>query len=113
LEASLRTLAFFNSKGGVGKTILVYHVAHMMAELGHSVLVADLDPQANSTRMMLSLDRLENFWLGPNRERPTVYGALSPLIRGIGDIRAAMSSRFATISRAIWRSRPSKAERET
>jgi len=85
----MRTLAFFNNKGGVGKTTLLYHVAHMMAQLGHSVLVADLDPQANSTGMMLSLDRVEEIWSAEPKDRGTIFGCLDPLIRGIGDIRPA------------------------
>ena len=36
----MKTIAFFNNKGGVGKTTLVYHLAWMYA---------DLDPQANLT----------------------------------------------------------------
>ena len=42
-------VSFFNNKGGVGKTTLVYHLAWMAADLGVKVLVADLDPQANSS----------------------------------------------------------------
>lgn len=33
-------ITFFNNKGGVGKTSLVYHVAWMLADLGHRVLAA-------------------------------------------------------------------------
>jgi cellulose biosynthesis protein BcsQ len=40
-------IAFFNNKGGVGKTSLVYHLAWMYRDLGLNVLAADLDPQAN------------------------------------------------------------------
>ena len=42
-------VAFFNNKGGVGKTSLVYHLAWMYADLGVRVVAADLDPQANLT----------------------------------------------------------------
>ena len=42
----MTTIGFFNNKGGVGKTSLVQHVAWMLSDLGHKVVVADLDPQA-------------------------------------------------------------------
>ena len=42
-------IAFFNNKGGVGKTSLVYHLAWMYFDLGLRVIAADLDPQANLT----------------------------------------------------------------
>lgn len=56
----MRTIAFFNNKGGVGKTTLVYHLAWMYADMGVSVVVADLDPQANLTAMCLNEERLKN-----------------------------------------------------
>lgn len=49
----MNTIAFFNNKGGVGKTSLVYHLAWMYADLGLSVVAADLDPQANLTSMFI------------------------------------------------------------
>ena len=81
----MRTIAFFNNKGGVGKTSLVYHLAWMYADLGVSVVAADLDPQANLTSMFLEDDRLECLWLGGSPRR-TVYGAFLPLLEGTGDI---------------------------
>ncbi len=42
-------VAFFNNKGRVGQTMLVYHLAWMYADLGLHVVAADLDPQANLT----------------------------------------------------------------
>ena len=81
----MKTLAFFNNKGGVGKTTLVNHLAWMYAELGLSVLVADLDPQANLTSMFLDEDDLEEIWEGGESSR-TVTGCLAPLLEGTGDI---------------------------
>lgn len=52
-------IAFFNNKGGVGKTTLVYHVAWKVADLGYRVLAADLDPQANLTGAFLDEDQPE------------------------------------------------------
>jgi len=81
----MKTIAFFNNKGGVGKTSLVYHLAWMSADHGIKTLAVDLDPQANLTAMFLDEDRLETLW--PDDEHPdTVYGAIRPILRGTGDI---------------------------
>lgn len=38
----MTSIALFNNKGGVGKTTLTYHLAHMIRRLGLSVLAVDL-----------------------------------------------------------------------
>lgn len=82
---SVPVIAFFNNKGGVGKTSLVYHLAWMYADFGWSVVAADLDPQANLTAMFLEEDELEELWERGD-DPVTVFGCLRPLLRGIGDI---------------------------
>ncbi len=84
----MKTIAFFNNKGGVGKTTLVYHFSYMLAELGYRCLAVDLDPQANLTSMFLTDDRLADIYENEN-ERPTILDAVKPLDRGIGDIKPA------------------------
>ena len=80
----MKTIVFFNNKGGVGKTSLAYHLAWMYADLGLSVVVADFDPQANLTSMFLDDDRLEELWEHGNAG--TIYDAIHPLLEGTGDI---------------------------
>lgn len=81
----MKTIAFFNNKGGVGKTTLVYHLAWMYADMGASVIAADLDPQANLSAMFLNERRLEEVW--PDDEHPeSILGSVSPILKGIGDI---------------------------
>jgi chromosome partitioning protein len=82
----MRIIGFFNNKGGVGKTTLVYHVAWMLSLLGKRVIAADLDPQANLTSVFVSEERLEAIWeVSP---RPTMHGAVSRQFRGVGDVEA-------------------------
>ena len=59
---NIPTFTFFNNKGGVGKTTLVYHVAHMLAQLDIRVLVVDCDPQANLSAAFLPDDTLEELF---------------------------------------------------
>jgi cellulose biosynthesis protein BcsQ len=81
----MKTIVFFNNKGGVGKTTLVYHFTYMLAELGHRCLAVDLDPQANLTSMFLSDEDLERIY-GQDANRETLLSGIKPLDRGIGDI---------------------------
>jgi len=83
----VKTIALFNNKGGVGKTSLVYHLAWMYADLGLTVIAADLDPQANLSSMFLEEDRLETLW-PDGKYGQTIYGAVQPLLEGTGDVAA-------------------------
>ena len=71
-------VTFFNNKGGVGKTSLVYHLAWMYALQGTRVLVADLDPQANLTAMLFDEENIERLW-EPGRDR-TVFDPIRQMI---------------------------------
>lgn len=83
---SVPVIAFFNNKGGVGKTTLVYHVAWMVKNLGYRVLTTDLDPQSNLSAAFLDEDRLEAHLRSPAPNASTIYSAIEPLKRGVGDI---------------------------
>ena len=56
----MKTIAFTNQKGGVGKTTSTINVGAGLAQEGFQVLMVDLDPQANLTySLRLSSNRLE------------------------------------------------------
>jgi cellulose biosynthesis protein BcsQ len=79
-------LTFFNNKGGVGKTSLVYHAAWMLSELDYTVLVVDLDPQANLTAAFLDEDTLAELWEDQTcSSGKTIFQCVAPLTR-VGDI---------------------------
>ncbi len=62
-----RVVAFTNQKGGVAKTTTTLNLGVAFQEMGHRVLVVDLDPQGNLT-MSLGLD--------PDSVRPSMYDVL-------------------------------------
>ncbi|HAK12996.1 MAG TPA: ParA family protein, partial [Chitinophagaceae bacterium] len=43
------TLAFYNLKGGVGKTASTINLAYLSAKAGYNTLVWDLDPQGSAS----------------------------------------------------------------
>jgi len=81
----VKTITFFNNKGGVGKTSMVYHLAWMFRELSYRVIAVDLDPQSNLTSAFLNEEALEQLW--PDGVHPkTILGAIDPLVQHLGDI---------------------------
>lgn len=77
-------LTFFNNKGGVGKTSLIYHLAWTFADMGKRVIAVDLDPQSNLTAASLNEDKIEKIWNEPALGS-TIYHCVKPLA-GVGDI---------------------------
>lgn len=92
---SVPVLTFFNNKGGVGKTSLVFHLAWMLSEMGQRVVAVDLDPQANLTSAFLSEEDLEILWDPDDASvrQNTIYQCIKPLTE-VGDILAPQTQQI-------------------
>ena len=105
----MKTLAFFNNKGGVGKTTLVCNLAHYLSTVEHKkVLVVDLDPQCNTTQLILSPEVCADLYWNHSGgylngestgEHDTIYDAVRPLEEGdatVGSVKpsAGGNNRF-------------------
>jgi chromosome partitioning protein len=91
----VKTVGFFSSRGGIGKTTLIYHLASMYQELGIGTVALDLDPQADLTMAFLPEDRLMALM------RPEIQAAYGigveidldkPVLQEIGDHLALLPS---------------------
>jgi chromosome partitioning protein len=67
-STGVAVMAVVNQKGGVGKTTTAINLGAAFAELGHPILLVDLDPQANST---------SGLGLDPARARKSIYQLLA------------------------------------
>jgi len=62
----MKIISIFNNKGGVGKTTLTYHLAHILAEMGKKVLILDMDSQCNMSLYGMQEEKLEKIWRDEN-----------------------------------------------
>lgn len=83
-EKSQLCLAFFNNKGGVGKTTLACNFAHFaQSSLGLKVCLMDLDPQANATQLLLNDEQWESMYSDFDSSRGrSIYKAFVPFMEG-------------------------------
>lgn len=79
----MKSIAFFNNKGGVGKTTLACNlVSYMNMHKGVRVLLVDADPQCNATQAILSDQVLESIYFNENGMSKTLYSYLKPFEMG-------------------------------
>jgi cellulose biosynthesis protein BcsQ len=79
----VRSVAFFNNKGGVGKTTLLCNVAACIAlHFKKTVCVVDADPQCNSTQYFFNDEVVEKLYSDDNSF--TIFKVLEPLSLGEG-----------------------------
>ncbi|MEU5790386.1 ParA family protein [Micromonospora purpureochromogenes] len=78
----MKTIAFYNHKGGVGKTTLLFNLGLALSRVGKRVLFVDGDAQANLTSVSLHDEEIEKVY----SDRRTIYHGLAPLVEGSGDV---------------------------
>ncbi|ADB50445.1 Cobyrinic acid ac-diamide synthase [Conexibacter woesei DSM 14684] len=85
------SVAFFNNKGGVGKTTLACNYAAYEASQGNEVLIVDLDPQCNSTQLVLDDDQWDEIYEDRRTSEPKTVMGLLRHFRG-GEARLDMGA---------------------
>jgi len=79
----MQSIAFFNNKGGVGKTTLLCNVAaYVSIYCDKKVCVVDADPQCNATQYFFEEDVVESIYDDDNAF--TIYKIIEPLAAGEG-----------------------------
>lgn len=72
----MKAIAFFNNKGGVGKTTLLCNVAAYFAQAGSRVCVVDCDPQCNASQYLFHDDFLESTFEDQEQNIETLFTGL-------------------------------------
>lgn len=92
----MKSLAFFNNKGGVGKTTLLCNIAaYFSQEFNARVCVVDADPQCNATQYLLEDSIVEDAY--SKRDNYSIFSVIQPLSYGEGysdELRVYKSERF-------------------
>lgn len=92
----MKSIAFFNNKGGVGKTTLLCNIAgYLSINLNKKVCVIDADPQCNATQYFFDDEKLEEIY--KTEDSFTIFSVIEPLSLGEGyteDIIKHQSERF-------------------
>lgn len=79
----MKSVAFFNNKGGVGKTTLLCNLAgYLSLNLSKNICVVDADPQCNATQYLFDDEFVDETY--SNKKRQTIHSVMTPLSLGDG-----------------------------
>ncbi|SEL62093.1 Cellulose biosynthesis protein BcsQ [Chitinophaga rupis] len=93
----MKSIVFFNNKGGVGKTTFTFHLGYALERAGNKVLFVDLDPQCNLTAHICDEETIDKAW---SEKGDSVYKAVEPIIKGAGDVK--LIEPYKVENRNIW-----------
>jgi len=78
----MKTITFFNNKGGVGKTTTIINLAsYLSIKKEKKVLILDLDPQANSTQAILK-EEIWSKYYGIKAQEKTIFNYFEKIEEG-------------------------------
>lgn len=96
----MKSIVFFNNKGGVGKTTLACNVvSYLTMHRSKRVLLVDADPQCNATQALLEDDVTEDIYLESAASSKTLYSYLKPIEIGEPQIDANIRPTIGTGNR--------------
>lgn len=80
----MKSVVFFNNKGGVGKTTFTYYLGCALERQGKRILFVDADPQCNLSSHVCTEDEIISAWESSGN---SIYKAVEPIITGAGAMR--------------------------
>jgi len=93
----LKSIVFFNNKGGVGKTTFTYHLGFALERKGKRVLFVDLDPQCNLTAQLCEENTINSAWAEKGQ---SIYKAVEPIVKGSGVVQEVIPHKIP--DRNLW-----------
>lgn len=93
----MKSIVFFNNKGGVGKTTFTYHLGFALERQGKRILFVDVDPQCNLTSQLCNEDVINSAW---GKGGQSIYRAVEPIVKGSGAVQEV--SPYKIPDRNLW-----------
>ncbi len=93
----MKSIVFFNNKGGVGKTTFTYHLGFALERQGKKILFVDVDPQCNLSAHLCEEDVINSAW---DKDGQSIYKAVEPIVKGSGDMNTITPYKIP--DRNIW-----------
>lgn len=88
----MKTIVFFNNKGGVGKTTLACNVASFLQnEKRIKTILIDADPQCNATQLYYDDEKIDSLYIKNESKKSTLYYILKSIEDGDPNINTDFS----------------------